>query len=140
MRSSDWSSDVCSSDLSVAAEAVGGCSLWLASVKYGPLWQFAQPFALNRTFPRCAWAWLKLPSGGGGAGIDSWYACNAASTSLTLSCLPFATTMPGRQSDARPGVPGSRWEPTRGSEKTPRKSTRLNSSYRAPYARLGPSP
>src|SRR3546814_4353683 len=70
---------------------------------------------------------FRSPSGGGGAGIDSWYACNAASTSLILSCLPFATTMPGRQSDARPGVPGSRWE--RSEEHTSELQSLMRISY-----------
>src|SRR3546814_9435478 len=40
MRISDWSSDVCSSDLSVTSSSRRrGCTRWHARCKHGPLWQ-----------------------------------------------------------------------------------------------------
>jgi len=61
----------------------------LASVKSGPLWQPAQPPApLKTCSPRAAAIGSKLPDGGAGAAIESWYACSAGSLLDTRSTLP----------------------------------------------------
>src|SRR3546814_14943023 len=82
MRISDWSSDVCSSDLGAAptaewSEAAGTIALWTAGG-----WRFAAPFAGMRLLRLSDHAWLRCEESGwsgpeavaspsGGAVVDS---------------------------------------------------------------------
>ena len=71
-----------------------------------PLWQLAHfPAPSNTILPRSAAAWSKLPAGGAGAAMESWYSCSAGSFDVTWSSVPLVTLTPVRDSMNEPCPP-----------------------------------